>query len=237
MRTSPAPMDAEEKTLRLWIVEDNRRYIASFQTMVEHAQGFELEAVFEDFETLREQLAGAPGDLPDVLVMDIGLPGINGLKGIRILRGSYPTLPIVVLTLQDTAAKLFEALRAGASGYVIKDTASPEMFGAFRQAHQGGMYFDANVAHLVREYLTVPRNLEDELSHREREVLEQLVVGQSKARIADALHLSPYTIDTHMRNIYRKLQAQNAAEAAAKATRMGIAWRRTTDAIRKIAGR
>ena len=117
---------------------------------------------------------------------------------------------------------MFDALRAGASGYVVKGTPPDQMFTALREAHAGGTYFAPSVARHVLGFFAEPEPLEEPLTEREREVLRELAAGRTKAGIAERLFLSPHTVDTHLRNVYTKLHVKTAAEAAAKGVRNGL---------------
>ena len=202
--------------LRLWLVEDEPAYSTSFERLVGASDEFVLDASFDCFEDVPRR----PARRPDLVVMDLQLPGLGGIEATRRLRGRHPGIRVVVLTLVDTADAVFEALRAGASGYVVKGTRPAEIFRSLREAHAGGTYFSPSVARHVLRFFAPPA--ESALSAREREVLTALSRGLSKAKIADLLFLSPHTVDTHVRNVYDKLEVRTAAEAVAKGVRAGL---------------
>ena len=208
--------------ISLWLVEDDPLYQAPFARLVETTEQFALGRTFDEYEALVACLS-VGGDGPDLVVMDLHLPRLDGPEATRDLRQRLPDVPIVVLTISDDPASVAEALGAGASGYIVKGTPPELMFRALREAHSGGTYFAPSVARHVLGHFSAPAPLEEPLTEREQEVLRELAGGLSKARIADALYLSPHTVDTHVRSVYRKLHAKNAAEAAAKAVRIGLA--------------
>lgn len=207
--------------LTLCLVEDEERYRDPFEALIATTEDFRLIAAFECYEELAAFLALAP-PLPDLVVMDLMLPGVSGAAATRDLRQQYPDLSVVVLTSRDDPPSVFEVLRAGASGYVVKGTEPEPMLMALREAHAGGTYFSPAVARHVLGRFTSPEPLEEPLTERECEVLRELAAGRTKAGIAEKLYLSPHTVDTHLRRVYRKLHVNTAAEAAAKGVRRGL---------------
>ncbi len=207
--------------LSLCLVEDEQRYREPFERLIGTTDEFRLDSVFERYEELEAYLRSG-GSLPDLVVMDLKLPGTSGIEGTRALRRRYPGLPVVALTTLDDPASVFDALRAGASGYVVKGTPPDQMFAALREAHAGGTYFAPSVARHVLGHFAEPEPLEEPLTERERDVLRELAEGRTKAGIAERLFLSPHTVDTHLRNVYTKLHVRTAAEAAAKGVRNGL---------------
>ncbi len=202
--------------ISLWLVEDEHRYRDPFQALIETTDDFVLAASFESYDAIPRRLAA-----PDLVVMDLHLPGTSGIDATRALRRRLD-VPVVVLTTSDDPEHLFGALAAGASGYVVKGAEPDRMFTALREAHDGGTYFSPSVARYVLDRLGPTGHAVPTLTKRETEVLRGLAEGHSKAGIGRILHLSPHTVDTHVRGLYRKLHVQNAAAAAARGVREGL---------------
>lgn len=203
----------------LWLVEDEPRYRAPFERLIRSTDAFVLDRSFASFEDLlATRHVGAPW--PDLVVMDLHLPGTDGVEGTRVLAGHG--VAVVVLTTSDDPPTVYRALEAGASGYVVKGTDPERMVTALREAVDGGTYFSPSVARHVLRRVTGAQPPAEPLSPREVEVLRELAAGRSKARIADALCLSPHTVDTHLRSVYRKLRVKTAAAAAAAGVRSGL---------------
>lgn len=198
-----------------WLVEDEPRYRRSFEALLGTTDAFVLTASVEQYEDL--PLAIGP---PGLVVMDLQLPGVDGIEATRALRRRWPALPVVMLTFRDEAEPVFEALRAGASGYVVKGSRPDDLFRAMAEACDGGTFFSPSVARHVQRHFADPAS-GAALSEREVEVLQGLADGLSKDAIADRLFLSPHTVDTHKRSLYVKLHARTAAEATAKGVRAG----------------
>lgn len=161
---------------------------------------------------------------PDLVVMDIRMPGMSGLEAAARLRGELPGVRVVMLTVSEDEEDLFEAVRAGAQGYILKNLASPEVIDLVRRAAQGEAAFTPALASRMLLALGGRRagDAPERLSQREREVLEHVVGGHSNASIAHRLGLSEATVRFHLRNILSKLQAQSRTEAAVQALSRGI---------------
>ena len=209
--------------IRLWLVEDDARFRSAFRQLIEAGSDFDLELVCESFEELEEAVEANPAPpAPDLIVMDLNLPGIQGIEAIRVLRERYHGVAITVLSSLDTPEAVFAALRAGASGYVVKGSRSSTVLSALHEAHRGGTYFSPGVARHVIGHFRLSSDVVEPLSSREVEVLAALADGMSQSAIAEALFLSPHTVDSHVRNIYRKLHVRTAAQAVAKGVRGGL---------------
>jgi len=206
--------------LTLWLIEDEERFRAPFERLIGTTSEFHLERAFERYEEAAAFFEVAPP--PDLVVLDLKLPGLSGSAAVRDLQRRHPRIPVVILTTSDHPDVVFDVLRAGASGYVVKGTEPDRILTALREAHAGGSYFSPSVARHVLSHFTAAPHLAEPLSSRECDVLRELAGGRSKAQIAAALYLSPHTIDSHLRTIYRKLHVNTAAEATAKAVRYGL---------------
>ena len=149
--------------------------------------------------------------------MDIGLPGISGLQSIRILKEKLPEIDILVLTIQSESDTVFEALCAGASGYLMKDTPPAQLLDAIRESYEGGAPMSTRIARLVVGSFQIVQ--QTSLTQREKEVLTHLCKGKSYKMIAEDLFISEETVRRHIKNIYRKLEVHSKSEAVAKAFR------------------
>ncbi|MBI4336520.1 MAG: response regulator transcription factor [Chloroflexi bacterium] len=165
---------------------------------------------------------------PDVVLMDIGMPGMNGLDATRAIRARFPDVKVLVLTVHDREDYLFQALRAGAAGYVLKGADVHDLLSAIRSVHRGEVYLYPTVTKkLLADYLRrVERGEEDTsydgLTDREREVLRLIAQGQTTTEIAQTLNLSPHTVQTHRDHIMEKLDLHRKAELIKYAIRKGI---------------
>jgi len=162
------------------------------------------------------------GLVPDIVLMDIGLPGMSGIEGVRHLRSSAPTARVIILTIHDEDEKVFEALCAGASGYLLKPTSPQGIVEAIHQVQRGAAPINAYIA---RKVLTMFARLSPlpapatgyGLTRREKEILQLLVDGLTLRQIAAQLNVSFHTVDNHVRNIYDKLHVHSRSGAVAKA--------------------
>jgi DNA-binding NarL/FixJ family response regulator len=168
---------------------------------------------------------------PDLIVMDINMPECDGLEAVRLIRGEWPEARILILTVHDEDAKLFEAIKAGASGYLLKSTNATDFLQAVRNTLKGEAVLPPRLAaRLLEEFSRLankpdtgsPANGADELTLRERQVLQLIIAGASDKEIAAQLTLSTHTVKTHVRNILSKMHAANRRQAARLAS--GEEW-------------
>ncbi len=176
--------------------------------------------VLDTFKTAEEALFEIPKLKPDIVIMDINLPGMNGIECIRQVKQKSPRTQFMMFTVYENDEKVFEALKAGASGYLLKNTGLVQLTESLKELHNGGSPMSANIA---RKLVSVFREKEDTtkaievLSARENEILQLLAKGLLYKEIADQLHISTATVRQHIHNIYEKLHVQNRTEAINKA--------------------
>ena len=220
--------------LNVAIIEDNPQYRHSLEALFTHASGFSLAKTYGSAEAALdevEKISRWGNDLDwHVVLMDLELPGINGIEATRRLKKNFPQLAIVVLTVFEEPTTILEAISAGADGYLLKRTTAPELLSQLRTIVSGGAPLTAIVARKVLDLLRVndkgtPRKASSsgpaklDLTEREQEVLQCLVRGLSYKQCADHLGISVDTVRTHIRAVYKKLQVHSVAEAVARAIR------------------
>ena len=164
--------------------------------------------------------------LPDLILMDIEMPGMNGIEAVRVIKSHFPNTLVLMQTANEEDDKIFDAICAGASGYLLKNTAPSRILEAIHEANLGGSPMSPSVARKVLERFSTIQKVstknEFDLSEREKEILQLLVKGMSYKLIADACFLSIDTVKFHIKNIYEKLQVNSKAEAVAKAFKSGL---------------
>ena len=206
---------------RVCLVEDDP---TAAELLADYIRGDDLE-ISEHYGSAEEAMAGIPaGPLPDVVLMDVGLPGMSGTEATRRLKESIPDLEVLMLTTFEDSGTILDAIKAGASGYVLKASSSQEIRDAIFEVCRGGSYLSGPVARkLLAEFQSPPPDAGAEtgtlqtLTARERTILDLLVRGRSYKLIAAELGISVHTVNNHIRHIYRKLQVNSRAEAVARA--------------------
>jgi DNA-binding NarL/FixJ family response regulator len=208
-----------EKVISVWVIEDNEDFRTSLAGLIDSLPGFTCEYSFEQCESALEYMQKVPP--PDIILSDIELPGVSGIEGIQLIREISSKPQIVMLTVHDEHKKVFEAIRAGASGYLLKTASDEEIVDSLHQVMNGGAPMNARIARSVLEMFRsiTPEKKEYGLNEREEQILDFMVRGYTKPMIADKVFLSSHTIDYHVRNIYKKLQVHSRQGAVAKAVR------------------
>ena len=197
------------------IVEDNDKLRETLARVLNRADGFRCVSQHASAE---DALAELPPVKPDVVLMDINLPGMNGVECVRQLKKLRPEIQVMMLTVYEDTENIFNALAAGASGYMLKRTASKELLEAIREVQRGGSPMTAHIARLVVQSFQKPAAdaPAENLSEREQQVLDLLSRGLMYKEIADKLQISYETVHTYIRRIYEKLQVRTRTEAVAK---------------------
>ena len=205
-------------TPSIWIVEDHDRLRATLREILEDSGLGSIDTFGSCEEALRETIP------PAAIVLDIGLPGMSGIEGIRHFKERFPSCEIMMFTAFDDREKIFEAICAGASGYLLKSESPARIAAAVKEVLAGGSPMTPEIARLVvaRFSQLQPSGSEVRLSDREEEVLRCLVDGLAKKEIAGRLDLSVHTVDNYVRRIYKKLHVNTLGGAVAKALREGL---------------
>ena len=197
------------------IVEDNEKLRGTLARVLNRADGFRCVSQYASAE---DALKDLPQAKPDVVLMDINLPGINGVECVRQLKKDLPEVQIMMLTVYEDTENIFDALTAGASGYLLKRTSSAELLDAIREVHRGGSPMTAHIARKVVHSFqkNAPKQPAENLSEREQQVLDLLSQGLMYKEIAEKLQISYETVHTYIRRIYEKLRVRTRTEAVAK---------------------
>ena len=205
--------------VRVAIVEDQREVREGLRALVNGAPDF---ACAGEYRTMEEALADVGRIEPHLVLADLGLPGMSGIDGIRELRERYPSMPILALTIYDDNDRVFDALCAGASGYLLKNTPPARLIESLREAMDGGAPMSPEVARrvvrLFRDFRP-PRRASYHLTPQESQLLKLLVEGHHYKTAADVMEISVNTVSFHLKNIYGKLRVHSKSEAVAKAIR------------------
>jgi DNA-binding NarL/FixJ family response regulator len=208
-----------QEVINVLLIEDQRDVREGLALLINGSPGFRCVAAFRMME---EALRRIGNPLPDVVLTDIGLPGMSGIDGIRILKERYADLPIVALTVYDDDDDVFDALCAGASGYLLKNTPPARLLESLREVASGGAPMSPDVARrvvrLFRQFRP-PERAAHRLTQQETELLKLIVDGHSYKTAAAKLDISISTVSFHLQNIYSKLQVHSKSEAVAKALR------------------
>lgn len=205
----------------VWLVEDNANYRESICLIIDHAEGFACADQFSTWEKAERQLRNPDQKSPDIILSDIGLPGMSGIEGVARAGKTVPDVPVIMLTVHEEDEKVFDAICAGAVGYLLKSATETEIVEAMEQALNGGSPMNAGIARKVLDrfaMLTAPKKQYD-LTSREKEILMLITEGHTKKAISLELNISFHTVDTHIRHIYKKLKVNCRSDAVAKAIR------------------
>ena len=202
--------------IKICIVEDLKEVREGMVSLLSLDERFEVLAAFTNAETAEEEL---PAWQPDIVIMDINLPGMSGIDCIKKVKGLCPATQFIMFTIYENDEKVFDALSAGASGYLLKRTALARIVEALIELHEGGAPMSTQIARKVINRLRVNEAVDDlqVLSARENEVLQLLAKGLLYKEIAEKLGISVGTIRQHIHKIYEKLHVQNRTEAINKA--------------------
>ncbi len=209
-------------TTAVAVIEDHRDFRDYLTALIGGTAGLRCAGSFRSME---EALAKIAHDLPDVVLTDIGLPGMSGIEGIGVLKERYPNLLLLVQTVYEDDERIFDALCAGASGYLLKKTPPARLIEGLKEVIAGGAPMSPEVARkvikLFRE-IRPPDHVDYHLTAHEIRLLKLFVDGHNYKTAAAELHVTTSTINFHLQNIYQKLQVHSKTEAVAKALRNGL---------------
>jgi DNA-binding NarL/FixJ family response regulator len=204
------------------VIEDQRDLREGLAALIGGTSGYRCTGAFCSME---EALAGINQRPPKVALVDLGLPGMSGIEGIRALKARFPELLVLVLTIYDDDDRIFDAICAGACGYLLKKTAPARLLESIREAVDGGAPMSPEVARRVIDLfrdIRPPAHADYHLTPHETRLLKLLVDGHNYKSAAEALHVSVNTISFHMRRVYEKLQVHSKSEAVSKALRQRL---------------
>ena len=202
--------------IKIAVVEDNPAVRASLVSLFDKTEGMRCVASLNNLLNVISEVGSA---LPDIILMDIGLPNISGIEGVRTVKTHFPAIQILMFTVFDDDEKIFDAIRAGASGYLLKKTPPDEIVQAVRELSLGGAPMTSSIARrVIQSFQAAPATLVEDyrLTVRENEILYSLVDGLSYKKIAGKYCVSISTIRTHICNIYNKLHVNSKAQAVAR---------------------
>jgi DNA-binding NarL/FixJ family response regulator len=209
---------AQPSVIKVAIIEDQARFRHCLEVLIDGTDGFRCAGVFRSMEEALDKLNR---DMPDVVLADIGLPGMSGIEGVKTLSALHPGLQVLMLTVYDDDIRIFDALCAGACGYLLKKTPPARLLEAVREAAAGGAPMTPEVARRVIKLFREirPPELDCELTPHEIRLLNMLVAGHNYRTAAAELGVSSHTVGFHLQNIYQKLHVHSKTEAVAKALR------------------
>lgn len=203
--------------IKVAVVEDNRTLREGLAAVLRCSPGFKCTGIFGSAE---EALRGVAAAAPDVILMDINLPGASGIECVRKLTARMPRLLVIMLTIEEDSRRVFESLQAGATGYLVKNEPVPEILAAIEEVHRGGSPMSSQIARMIvqcfRQPAQKPISPSEALTEREIEVLEFTARGFRTKEVAAELGIGVRTVETHLRSIYDKLHVRSRVEAVAR---------------------
>jgi len=212
--------------IKVSIYEDNISFLESLSYLIKGTYDFELYFASANANNI---IADCEKCCPDVILMDIDMPGMSGIEATMLVKSAFPDINIMMLTVFENKEKIFEALCAGATGYLLKKTSAIELIEAIHDLHNGGSPMSSGIARKVLEYFSksviTDKRVKDmdialekyQLTTREHEILQRLIKGDSYKMIADKCLISIGTVYSHINNVYKKLQVNSKSEAVTKA--------------------
>jgi len=195
-------------TIRVCLIEDDETIREGFRYLINDTEGFKVVSAYSNIEDALKKIAN---DDPDVILLDVQLPGMNGIEAIPKIKKIVPDTYILMLTVNENEQQIFKALSNGASGYLTKNTPHEKIIASINEVMDGGGPMSANIARMVIN--SFKRNEQSPLTKRETEILEQISIGKSRKRIAVELYIDLETVKSHIKNIYHKLDVHSKADA------------------------
>jgi DNA-binding NarL/FixJ family response regulator len=213
---------ATPAVIEVAIVEDLRATREGLALLIDGTEGYRCCG---SYGTMEAALAGIGRNLPDVALVDIGLPGMSGIEGVRILKGRHPSVHLLMLTVYDDDERIFDAICAGATGYLLKKTPPARLLDYIRETLEGGSPMSPQIARRVISLfrrVRPPESVHEDLTPHEIRLLRLLVEGYRYEDVANQMGVSINTVRSHIKQIYSKLQVHSKSEAVAKALRSGL---------------
>lgn len=211
------------KAIKVAVFDDNQPRRDLLEILLDSTEGYQCTGAYED---CRNVLSHISGNIPDVVLMDIDMPHVNGIEGLSLIKKHFPQVKVLMQTIFEDEGKIFNAIMAGADGYILKKTAPVKLLDGIREAMEGGAPMTPIIAKQVlqlfnNKHKTIPKN-DFELTPRETEILSLLVEGYSYKMIASKCDISYPTVNSHISNIYHKLKVSSGTEAVAMAIHLGL---------------
>jgi len=222
MSTEHYNKSRNDSMISIWLVEDNTVFRRTMESLINQTERLYCEKAFSASEQLLFELKNEYA--PNVVLLDIGLPGISGLDAIERIKAIAPTTEVIMLTVYDDDEKIFRSICAGASGYLLKNAPAKKIIDSILEITYGGAPINPRIARKVLEMFSRGNASKEDynLTFREKEILRLMVDGLTKKAIAEKLVVSNHTIDSHVKNIYSKLQVHTRSGAIAKVLREKI---------------
>lgn len=222
MKSKSANIRDQKNQINIWLVEDNLSYRKTLTGVINRTPGLFCDHAYSSCEEAISRLNTEP--FPNIILLDIGLPGMSGIEGIEKFKKITPETHVLILTVYDDNEKVFNALCAGASGYLLKDSTPEKIVDSIEEVLAGGAPMNMQIARKVLKMFSnlKPKKKDYGLTEREKEILQFLITGLTKQQIADKLFISFHTVNTHLKNIYNKLHVNTKAGAITKAFRENI---------------
>jgi len=202
--------------IKLAIVEDNTALRQSLEQLFNRTSNMKCVASLNNLLNVVSEFQKSQ---PDIVLMDIGLPAINGIEGVRTVKSNFESIQVIMFTVFEDDEKIFEAIRTGASGYLLKKTPPEEILEAIKELHEGGAPMSPSIARkVIQAFQVKPTTVlkDHQLTSREKEILYALVDGLSYRKIAEKYFVSIHTVRSHISSIYEKLHVNSKAQAVAK---------------------
>lgn len=205
-------MSENNDDITVSVVEDDSEIRKILSLIIDRSPGFTCKQSYNDCESAITSITKKP---TNVVLMDIHLPGMSGIEGVKILKKQLPDTDFIMLTIQEDDDSVFNSLCAGATGYLLKETSPVDILNSIKEVYQGGSPMSPSIARKIIKSFNP--STENPLSKRENEILEKLCKGENYKSIADSLFISGHTVRAHIKNIYKKLQVNSRGEVIQKA--------------------